>query len=71
MGQLRQQFAQRVKALRRHKGMTQEDLAQAAGLSVNFIRAVEQAVNAPSFESLEAIAGVLEVEVRELFDFRG
>jgi len=69
MGQLRQQFAQRLKTLRRQKGMTQEDLAQASGLSVNFIRAVEQGINAPSFESLEAIAGALGVEVRELFDF--
>jgi transcriptional regulator with XRE-family HTH domain len=69
MGQLRQQFARRLKILRRQKGMRQEDLASASGLSVNFIRAVEQGVNAPSFESIEAIAGVLGVKIRELFDF--
>ncbi len=69
MSQLRQQFAQRLKLLRHQKGMTQEDLAQASGLSTNFIRAVEQAVNAPSFESLEIIAGALEVKVWELFNF--
>ncbi len=69
MGQLRQQFAQRLKTLRRQKGMTQEDLARATGLSANFIRAVEQAVNAPSFESIEAIAEALEVQIKSLFDF--
>ncbi len=69
MSPLRQQFAQRLKILRHQKGMTQEDLAKASGLSTNFIRAVEQAVNAPSFESLEIIAEALEVKVWELFDF--
>jgi transcriptional regulator with XRE-family HTH domain len=49
--------------------MTQEELAAASGLSVSFIRSIEQGVYAPSFESLEAIAAALRVEVRELFDF--
>jgi len=69
MGQLRQQFAQRLKTLRRQRDMTQEDLAKATGLSVNFVRAMEQGVNAPSFESLEVIAGALGVEVIKLFNF--
>lgn len=69
MSDLRRQFARRLKTLRQQKGMTQEELATASGLSVNFIRAVEQAINAPSFESLEAIAGALGVEVKELFEF--
>ncbi len=69
MSRLRQQFAQRLKRLRQQRGMTQEELAAASGLSVNFIRAVEQAVNAPSFESLEVLAEALGVEVRDLFDF--
>lgn len=69
MSRLRQQFANRLKALRQQKGLTQEELAKATGLSVNFVRAMEQGVNAPSFESLEIIAGALEVEVKELFEF--
>lgn len=69
MSNLRRQFAQRLKALRRQQDMTQEDLAKATGLSVNFVRAMEQGVNAPSFESLEIIAEVLGVEVKALFEF--
>ena len=69
MNQLRQKFAQRLKTLRNQKGMTQEDLAQDTGLSISFIRAIEQATNAPSFESLEAIANALHVTVKDLFDF--
>lgn len=70
MGQLRQQFAKRLKALREERSMTQEDLAKASGLSISFIRAVEQGVNAPSFESIEDLAQALAVEVRELFQFQ-
>lgn len=69
MGQLRQQFAQRLKTLRRQRGMTQEDLANATGLSVNFVRAMEQGVNAPSFESLETLAKSLNIQIYNLFEF--
>ena len=69
MSQQRQKFAQRLKTLRSQKGMTQEDLAQATGLSISFIRAVEQGLYAPSFESIEAIAKSLSVREKELFDF--
>jgi transcriptional regulator with XRE-family HTH domain len=69
MGQLRQQFAKRLKELRKQKRMTQEDLAKASGLSISFVRSVEQGVNAPSFESIEAIASALHVNVNVLFEF--
>ncbi|GAB4267412.1 MAG: hypothetical protein Kow0080_09520 [Candidatus Promineifilaceae bacterium] len=69
MGQLRKQFAKRLKELRQQKGMTQEDLAKATGLSVSFIRAVEQGINSPSFNSLETISSALGLDVKQLFDF--
>ena len=69
MGQLRQQFAKRLKELREQKGLTQEDLAKASGLSISFIRAVEQSVNAPSFETIEALASALQVKVKSFFEF--
>lgn len=67
---LRSQFAERLRYLRRQKGMTQEDLARATGLSVSFIRSVEQGVHAPSFESIELLSSALDVEPMLLFDFR-
>lgn len=69
MGQLRQQFAKRLKELRQQKGMTQEDFAKATGLSVSFIRAIEQGVNTPSFDSLELLARALNTKIVTLFDF--
>ena len=70
MGQLRQQFAKRLKELREQKGMTQEELAKASGLSVSFIRSIEQCTNAPSFESIEALTKALNLEAKELFNFK-
>lgn len=69
MGRLRQQFAKRLKELRQQKNWTQEDLSIATGLSVSFIRAIEQTVNTPSFDSIEAIATALDLDVKDLFDF--
>ena len=69
MSQLRQQFAKRLKDLRTLRGMTQDELAAATGLSVSFIRSIEQGINAPSFESIEIIASALNVTVTAMFDF--
>lgn len=71
MGQLRKQFAKRLKELRQQKGMTQEDLAKATGLSVSFIRAIEQATHAPSFDSIEKLCDALKSQPKSLFDFTG
>jgi transcriptional regulator with XRE-family HTH domain len=69
MTQLRHCFAQRLRALRMARQLTQEDLAQRTGLSVNFISAMERGINAPSFETLETLAKALEIPVKDLFDF--
>lgn len=69
MSELRRQFARRLKELRQQKGMTQEELAQATGLSISFIRSIEQGIYAPSFESIEKIANALSVKVIDLFNF--
>lgn len=49
--------------------MTQEQLAEAARISVDFVSLLERGVNAPSFESIERLSNALEVEEKELFDF--
>lgn len=69
MSQLRQQFAKRLKELRKLRGMTQDDLAAATGLSVSFIRSIEQGISTPSFDSLELISTSLQIEVQTMFDF--
>jgi transcriptional regulator with XRE-family HTH domain len=67
---LQKKLGQRVAELRRARKLTQEQLAEAVGCSVQFISLVERGVNAPSVAGLENFAKVLKVEVRELFTFR-
>jgi transcriptional regulator with XRE-family HTH domain len=68
MPSLRIQFGQRLRALRRERGLTQEQLAELTKLSVDFISLVERGVNAPSFETIEQLAKSLKVKVVELFE---
>lgn len=69
MSDLRRKFGLQLKMLRRDREMTQEELAQAAGLSTSFIRSIEQGVNAPSFNSLEALSYALGIKPSDLFEF--
>ena len=66
---LQKKLGKRIAELRRLRNLTQEQLAEAVGCSVEFISLVERGVNAPSVAGLEKFAKVLKVEVRELFSF--
>ena len=68
---LQRELGQRIAALRKARKLTQEQLAEELGCSVEFISLVERGVNAPSVSGLEKFANVLKVEVRELFTFGG
>ena len=68
---LQKKLGQRIAELRRARKLTQEQLAEGVGCSVEFISLVERGVNAPSVAGLESFAKVLRVEVRELFTFSG
>ena len=66
---LKRKLGKRIADLRRAKKLTQEQLAEAVGCSVEFISLVERGVNAPSVARLEKFSEVLKVEVKELFAF--
>lgn len=66
---LQKKLGQRIAGLRKGRKLTQEQLAEALGCSVEFISLVERGVNAPSVAGLEKFAKILKVEVRELFTF--
>ncbi len=51
------------------KGLTQEELAEAVGVSTDFISLIERGQRAPSFENLERLAEVFQLKVSELFEF--
>lgn len=66
---LQKQLGKRIAALRKARKLTQEQMAEALGCSVEFISLVERGVNAPSVAGLEKFAKLLKVEVKELFTF--
>ncbi len=68
---LQKKLGQRIAALRKKQGLTQEALAEVIGCSVEFISLVERGVNAPSVAGLQGFADALEIEVRDLFTFDG
>jgi transcriptional regulator with XRE-family HTH domain len=70
MPSLRRQFGKRLRSIRLERKLTQEQLAELVGISVDFLSLIERGVNAPSFEVLEQMAGGLRLPVRELFYFR-
>lgn len=66
---LQKKLGQKIASLRKARKLTQEQMAEALGCSVEFISLVERGVNAPSVAGLEKFAKILKVEVRDLFTF--
>lgn len=60
-------LARRVKSLRETLRLTQEEFARKIGISVSFASLLERGERAPSYETLVAVAGALEVPLAELF----
>lgn len=69
MGNLRTLFGKRLRQIRRYQDLTQEQLAEEVGVSVEFISNIERGINAPSFETLEKISLVLDLPVSDFFNF--
>lgn len=56
----------RIKALRKERGLTQSDLANAMGVTASMIGQYETGVRTPKHETIERIAKALSVPVAEL-----
>lgn len=67
-----QRFAVLLRKHRRDRGLSQESLAERAGLHRNFISLIERGVNQPSIDSLFRLALALEISpidlVREIWE---
>jgi transcriptional regulator with XRE-family HTH domain len=66
MGKLQETLAKNVRMIRRDRAMTQEDLADRAGLSSRYIGQVERAQAAATITVLEQLAEALGVEPADL-----
>ena len=60
-------FGKRVKELRKKNNLTQEQLAEKIGVYQKQIRNIETGVCFTTFQTLEKLAQVFNVEIEELF----
>lgn len=60
----------RIRELRKAKGWTQEQLAEAAGLHYSYIGGVERGDRNISLETLEKIMNGLQVPAEDIFKFK-
>ena len=67
MTELRKRFGGLVQAHRRHAGLTQEALAEKAGISADMISKIEGGTTGARFPVIERIARALDVDPAELF----
>lgn len=67
MADLRQTFGRMVAAHRRRLGLTQEALAEKAGISVDMISKLETGATGARFQMIEKLAATLQVHPAELF----
>jgi transcriptional regulator with XRE-family HTH domain len=65
---VKQVVERNIRAARKAKGLSQFQLAERRGLSADFISKVERGTTSPSIESLKAIATVLNLSLRDLFE---
>ena len=64
--EIREAFAQNLRALRRARGLSQEELAHQAGIDRTYISALERNVYNASIDVVDRLAEVLDVDVTEL-----
>jgi transcriptional regulator with XRE-family HTH domain len=63
---LRSVVARNLRLLRQGAGLTQEQLADLAGLDRNYIGKLEREANSPTVDTLETIALALQIDVELL-----
>jgi transcriptional regulator with XRE-family HTH domain len=59
-------FAQRLRQIRQIKGLSQEELADMAGLHRTYVGSVERSERNVSIDNMERLANALEVDITEL-----
>ncbi len=65
---LRRIVARNLKRLRQERGLTQEELADLAGLNRNYIGMIERQENAATVDTLEVLAKALQIDAVKLLE---
>jgi transcriptional regulator with XRE-family HTH domain len=67
MSDIKIRFGKRLRKFRRNKDLTQEKLAELAGISVDFVSLIERGLSSPSFDTIQKLADILEVKFEAFF----
>jgi transcriptional regulator with XRE-family HTH domain len=63
-------LGQRIRELRKGKGLSQDLLSEKIGIDPKHLSRIELGKSFPYMETLEAVAKSLEVEIKDLFEFQ-
>ena len=66
MRDLLKAVGRRVRSAREELGLTQDQLAERAGLHVSYVGQIERGLREPSLKSLEAVATALSLQLADL-----
>jgi len=64
---LRKNFGNKVRTLRKMKGFSQEDFADACGFARTYMSRIETGGSNVSLDAIEKIANALKISVEDLF----
>ena len=67
---LREVVARNLRRIRHAKGLSQEELADRAGINRNYVGMLEREEHAATVDMLEKLAEILEVDPAEFFRHR-
>ena len=69
MSQIKKLLGQRIRQLRKARGITQEELAEMLGIGTPNISYIENGKFAPSMENFEKLVNIFNIEPYELYKF--
>ncbi|RAI14584.1 MAG: XRE family transcriptional regulator [Candidatus Melainabacteria bacterium] len=63
-------LGKQIKTLRENAHLTQEKLAEKAGISLDYLGKIEVNINKPGLKTLIKISNALSVPIKAIFDFK-
>ena len=63
-------LGKQIKTLREDAHLTQEKLAEKAGISLDYLGKIEVNINKPGLKTLIKISNALSVPIKAIFDFK-
>ena len=66
---IEKRFGRRIRGLREAMGISQEELADRAGMHRTYLGGIERGERNPALKNISALAKALEVDISELFNF--